>query len=71
MPFFEGGLLKFRVNMGEIESQYGRNWVPKTGEIETRFRLFSGPILAHFLRHFSLFLNNDLTTLLYFATLQV
>ena len=57
--------------MGEIDSQYGRNWIPKTGEIETQFRLFSDPILPHFLRHFSLFLNNDLTTLLYFATLKV
>ena len=57
--------------MGEIEWQYGRNWVPKMGEIETQFRPFSDPILPHFLHHFSLFLNNDLTTLLYFATLKV
>ena len=26
--------------MGETESQHGRNWVPKTGEIESQVRPF-------------------------------
>ena len=52
---FEGGLQKFRVNMGEIESQYGRNWGVNMGEIDAQFRPYSEPILAPFLSYFAFF----------------
>ena len=57
--------------MGETESQYGRNWVSKTGEIATRFRLFSRPILELFLPYFFRSVNDNLTSFKEFATLQV
>ena len=35
LPLFEGSLKIFRVNISEIESQYGRNWGVDMGEIDS------------------------------------
>ncbi len=55
LPFFEGELEKFWVNKGEIDSQYGRNWGGKMGEIDAQFRPYSRPILALFFSYFTIF----------------
>ena len=43
----------------------------KQAKLRLNFAHFQTRFWRIFLRHFSLFLNNDLTTLLYFATLLV